>query len=250
MKSQIACLITGTSFFFSGATVGAAATVIVPYSGSFDEATVAAEGGLPAGDFDTIGGADDVGQFNLVAGTNTFTGSVYSPLDPADVFLIGIGSGLKLVGASIAWATNLPSIEYDFLSLPPAGFLQQNTFGANAPSWTLEESSITPTIFSLDQLEAAKVGNTFDVAPSFYDAPSFERGPGVYSSLLDATGTCAQTYVVNFPGYSPDCAAGLSYTLSYEVESTLAPVPLPAGLPLLVAGFGVLGWVGRKRRSA
>ena len=53
--------------------------MVVPYSGAFDEATVSAEGGLPAGDYDTIGGLEDVGLFNLVVGANTFEGSVWTP---------------------------------------------------------------------------------------------------------------------------------------------------------------------------
>ena len=32
--------------------------------------------------------------------------------------------------------------------------------------------------------------------------------------------------------------------------SEVAPVPLPAGLPLLVAGLGAFAWVGRRRRAA
>jgi hypothetical protein len=38
-----------------------AATVVIPYAGSFNEAAIGAEDGLPAGDYDTIGGMADVG---------------------------------------------------------------------------------------------------------------------------------------------------------------------------------------------
>ncbi len=244
MKRLSVCL-----FALLATTAAHAGTVVIPYGGSFDESSIAAQDGLPAGDFDTLGGNEDVGLFNLVAGTNTFTGSVYSADDPADVFLIGIGAGLQIVGASIAWATNLPGMEYDFLSPAPSGFLQQNTWGANAPYWTLEESSITPTIFRLDGLEAGMVGNTYDVAPTSYDAPDFTRGTGIYSSLLDATGTCGQTYVAADPGVSAQCVSALSYTLSFQVESTVSAVPLPAAgslLALALAGFGAAGWRRRK----
>ncbi|SFT46647.1 VPLPA-CTERM sorting domain-containing protein [Sedimentitalea nanhaiensis] len=234
----------------AAATGSHAGTVVVPYTGSFDEAAIVAEGGFPAGDFDTLGGAEDVGLFNLVAGTNTFSGSVYSANDPADTFLIAIAEGMQIVGASIAWATNLPGIEYDFLSPSPAGFLQQNTFGAEAPYWTLEESSITPTVFRLDGLEATKVGNTFDVAPSSYDAPDFMRGAGIYSSLLDATGTCGQIYVAADPGVNTQCASGLSYTLSFQVEPTISAVPLPAAGSLLVFALAGFGAAGLRRRKA
>jgi hypothetical protein len=106
--------------------VAQADSVTVPYTGSFDEATVPAEGGLPAGDYDTIGGPVDIGLFNLVAGNNTFSGSVWTPGDSSDAFLIGIEANQTLTGASIAFGTNLSP-------LAPM-------FAFPAPTWTLEES--------------------------------------------------------------------------------------------------------------
>jgi hypothetical protein len=105
-----------------------AGTVPVPYTGSYDEALVPADttDGLPAGDFDTIDGIDDVALFQLVEGTNTFTGSIFSSQDPADSFNVEILSGFRLTGASIDWGTNLSGLSF---TIPvPSGYLQQTSF--------------------------------------------------------------------------------------------------------------------------
>lgn len=236
-------------------TGGAAASpvpTIVPYSGSFDEASIGAQDGLPAGDYDTLGGLEQVGLFRLVDGVNTFSGSINSPSDTADVFLIEILEGFQLLSASINWATNLPSVQATFPNYP-SNFLQQSTFGANAPVWTVEESDETPTVFLLENIEANMAGSTFDVAPAQYDAPAFgARGPGIYSSIFDGRTTCGQTYVPNPPGVSSVCVSPLDYTLTFTVEQTdpqLSPVPLPASLPLLLAGFGGLALLRRRSKA-
>lgn len=240
---------------FLGASALSANTIpqLVPYSGSFDESSIAAQDGLPAGDYDTLGGVDQVGLFQLVGGANTFTGSVRGPTDTADVFLIEILTGFELISASIEWATNLPGIEAPDIFNLPAGFLQQSTFGANAPVWTVEESDQTPEIFTLDTIEASMVGATFDVAPANYDAPGFDaRGPGIYSSIFDGKTSCAQTFEPNPPGVSATCVDALDYTLTFNVRQTapMNPVPLPANTLLLLTGLlalplGRLGWLRR-----
>ncbi len=242
-----------TTFVFVSAAQASTLPQVVPYSGSFDETSVAANGTLPAGDFDTLGGLDNLGLFRLQEGVNTFTGSVFSPGDSSDAFLIEILTGFELISASIEWATNLPSIELLNIFSPPAGFLQQSTFGSAAPDWVLEESDTTPTIFALNDLEASKVGNTFDVGPASYNAPAFSaQGPGVYSSLIDGTGSCAGTYVPANPGVNFSCVSGLDYTMSFNVQrtSTQPPaIPLPAAGWLLIAGLSALGAISRRRNT-
>lgn len=226
--SRFAMGTTGkAAFLVAGMVIGTAspssATVIVPYSGSFNEATVAAEGGLPAGDFDTIGGGMDVGQFNLVAGTNTFTGSVYTPGDSSDFILLFVGANQTLTGASIAFGTNLnPGL---------------TLFAAPAPQWTLQDASgITPTAFDLT------VGFKGQSATQFVTAPDFSRGTGFYDMLI-GNGTYAA-----YDGTSQPVA----YTMTFTVDqAVVSPVPLPAALPLLVGGLAAFGvFAGRKRRKA
>jgi hypothetical protein len=234
-------------------TTGAfAAAVLVPYSGSFDESSVSAEGGLPAGDYDTIGGAPDVGLFELVVGANTFAGSIFAPGDTSDAFLIGIGPNQRLIGASISWAENLPGIELAFP--PPAGYLQQSTYGANAPDWFLEESDSTPEVFTVLDLEAGSTATSFDILPNAYSAPAFSREQGIYSVLLrDDGGTCGLTYVPSEQFLSPECVAGLDYTMTFQVEAigpTPSAVPLPAAAWLLLGGLaGLAAMPGRRTAS-
>lgn len=209
-----------------------AALVDVPYSGFFDEVSVAAEDGLSAGDFDTIGGLDDVAKFTLIEGVNEFVGSVWGPTDNADVFTVEIMSGYVLTSASILWGTNLPGIGFTYP--PVSGYLQQNTYGASAASWYFEESSTTPEVFTVSGLE----GTQFGEAMQSVDSPALNVMEGVYSSLLDATGTCAQTYVPdpNGVGIVAQCMEGIDYKMTFNVEAlpgNPVGVPEPTTLGLI-----------------
>ncbi|WP_120500548.1 VPLPA-CTERM sorting domain-containing protein [Roseovarius sp. EL26] len=219
-----------------------AATVNVSYSGDFDEDTVLAEDGLPAGDYDTIGGLEDVALFQLIEGTNLFHGSIEAPHDTADVFNIEIADGFRLIGASILWGINLSPIDNPYQSTRLQG-------ADGAPSWHVEESSVTPEIFTIDSLLNGPWGD--EVAT--FNAPTLDVGPGIYlSTLRDNGGTCA---IKNLPGSDgflhPTCVDGIDYTMSFMVErvSTTAPVPVPASLPLLLAGVGGIAAISRRRRK-
>ena len=203
-------------FFLGFLIVGAAAqagTVTVPYFGSFDEAGVPAEGGLPAGDYDTIGGLPDVGLFNLVTGSNTFAGSIFTPGDSADTFLIGIGSLQTLTGASIEFGTNL-TVFNPMFAFPP-------------PRWTLEESSPTPTIFDLS------VGADGLNSPQLLIAPAFSRGAGIYNVLI-GNGV-----------FGTNSGAPIDYEMRFETSV----VPIPAALPLFGTGLACLGLLGWRRKQ-
>lgn len=233
-----------------------AGSVVVPYFGSFDEATVATEDGLPAGDYDTIGGVDDVALFNLIEGTNSFTGSIWTGEggDPSDVFNIGIGSGLVLTSASIDWGTNLPGIVWypygPFGVYPPAEYRQQSDYSTNSdsPDWFFEESSITPEIFTINEL-----ANPIDFGES---GMTFESGPlnvteGIYLSSLIGVATCAQTYDIGNDGfYYAYCVEGIDYTMTFTVESDgssppVSAVPLPGAVWLF--GTAIAGFAGFSR---
>ncbi|WP_100658484.1 hypothetical protein [Alteromonas flava] len=201
-----------------------AALISIPYTGIFDESTVTAQDGLPAGDYDTIGGLADVAVFELLEGTNLFYGSVFGPQDNADVFTVEIAAGFKLVGASILWGTNLPGIPFTFP--PQQGYLQQNTFGPTAATWYFEESSPTPEIFTISGLEGTQFGEASQTASS----PALNVMEGIYSSLLDATGTCAQTYTPSSDGIGlvAECVEGIFYTLTFNVEALPGTPPPPS----------------------
>lgn len=197
-------------------TGASAAFVIVPYTGTYNEATSA-----PGGDYDNIGGSIDVGLFNLLPGNNIFIGSVRTPVDPSDAFAIGIGPGETLVGASLIFGTNLNA--------------SVHLFKAPGPNWTLEESSATPTIFEIDNL-----GTNGGSTPTTYTAPTFSRGEGIYLMTL-GNGTFVTT-----PGNGP-----VAYTMNFVVRGP-ATVPEPGALTLLGMGLAGLGFSRRmaNRRHA
>ena len=205
------------SFLFT-VSFAYAAAITIPYSGSYDEAVVPAEGGLPAGDYDTIGGAIDVGLFNLVDGSNFFEGSVWTPGDSSDVFLIGIGADQTLTGASIAFGTNLSPFA--------------PMFAFPAPQWTLEESDTSPTIFNL------QVGSDWLSTTDNVVAPPFTREEGIYSVLIGNG-----TFGINAGNYDTP----IDYTMTFTVTGAGAPVPEPATIFLL--GSGLIGLAGYSRRK-
>lgn len=238
--NHIATVALATTLF---ATTSAwAATVNVSYSGDFDEDTVAAEGGLPAGDYDTIGGLEDVALFELVEGTNLFHGSIEAPNDTADVFNIEIADGFRLIGASILWGINLSPIDNPYQSTRLQG-------ASGAPSWHFEESSENPEIFTIDSLLNGPWGDSV----ATFNAPTLDVGPGIYlSTLRDNGGTCAMKNLPGSGGFLyPTCVDGIDYTMSFEVERVdiTAPIPIPASLPLLLATIGGLGLFSRRTRN-
>ena len=51
-----------------------------------------------------------------------------------------------------------------------------------------------------------------------------------------------------FDGFFDGDSLGASITISNVVDTSVAPVPLPAGFPLLLGGIGILGFA-RSRRA-
>ncbi|HEY4161594.1 MAG TPA: hypothetical protein VGM59_00940 [Dongiaceae bacterium] len=189
----------------AGLLLGAASAQAVPYTGSFDESTI--------GDYSAVTGQ----QFNLVGGANTFTGSIHTPSDSSDAFLIGIGPNQTLTGASIVFGTNLN----DFDPL----------FAAPAPIWTLEQFTSSPTIF-LQTLGSNGQDHPVTFTPSFASL-----GEGLYSMII-GNGT-----------FADHNNGAVGYTMTFTVAQTVAATPIPAALPLFASGLGVFGFLARKKKQ-
>jgi hypothetical protein len=195
---------------FGFAQAANAAAVIIPYTGSFSESS--------SGDIDGVAGAGDLPLFQLVSGANTFAASAQSNTDPSDAFLIEILPGFTLVSASIQWATNAS----DF----------NPVFANPAPKWTVTTSDGLQTV-----LDVTLTSNGATATVNF-NVPNINRGPGIYSVVL-GNGLFALS----------QNNAPINYTMTFNVRQDLAAVPLPAALPLFLAGLGALG-VARRRKKA
>lgn len=87
-----------------------------------------------------------------------------------------------------------------------------------------------------------------DPAGTVIDAwsASFSYGPGISGTvdMLNPTTLTAGTYVLEVRGNVTGSAGG-----GYAGVLNLAPVPLPAALPLLLSGLSLLGAAAQRRRS-
>jgi len=214
-RSQTRSLLAMCAFGVFSASASAD-VVVVPYTGTFNEAASA-----PGGDYDNIGGLLDVGLFNLVAGNNTFIGAVHTPADSSDAFAIGVGPDQTLVGASLTFGTNLST--------------SLHLFKAPGPNWSLEESDATPTVFEIDNL-----GTNGGSTPTTYAAPSFSRGEGIYTVTL-GNGTFVTT-----PGNGP-----VAYSMTFIVQGPgTNSVPEPGALTLVGVGLAALSLKRRRRENS
>jgi hypothetical protein len=199
--------------------------------------------------------------------------------------LLSVATGLSLVQA--ANASTVMNLSYEatangttgngtgtaFTSLPASG-AYTNSFGASAGDlagapgfsfyddyiFTVANSTIDSvtseinlgnlSLGSLQERVYAVSGNTLPVVgqpqgfqTNWTSSVGFTAGTetGMFT-VMDPTTLTAGTYVLEIRGDVIGAAGG-----SYSGNLNLSPVPLPAALPLLISGLGLLGGLVRKR---
>jgi hypothetical protein len=123
------------------------------------------------------------------------------------------------------YGTDFQSLRFDF-SAPTAafGFL----FGASDSSWTLNAYAANGTLL-----------DTLDIAPVY------ESNAGDYFGFKGLAGASYATLTQNFDGLYAD--GGVDYVLLDNVS--VAAVPEPESLALLLAGLAPVAWAVRRRRA-
>ncbi|MEM6760580.1 MAG: VPLPA-CTERM sorting domain-containing protein [Pseudomonadota bacterium] len=190
----------------------------------------ALESRTPGGDYsDTQGSGPNITSSQpLLAGQTTVRGMLNLNCvnadcsdstglrDPADAFSVTLGQNQVLTSLilNISSAAN------------PQQDLSDVFFGFNL---------VTPP--GLSNLGYAKAGET--VNESIFLSPSQTFGAGDYSLFVRAGRSTA------------DFQGKVNWSLTATiVDTSVSAVPLPAGLPLLLAGFATLGMLRRKQRSS
>lgn len=120
--------------------------------------------------------------------------------------------------------------------------------GAGFPNGPDEQDSYTFTVLDAFTVDATTLGGD-DAKYSLWQLPALSKqadgSPG--TNIFGSFG--AGTYSVTLIGFPNNAGAG-DYRIDINVGRVVAPVPLPASVPLLLAGLGALCLVARRRRSA
>jgi len=188
----------------------AEAVLITTFGGTFDEATDPLTAATK--DYKDLGGTSDVGQFELLAGTNSFLGSIVTPLDPSDTFNIILGSNETLTGVSIDWDT--------------------------------DADPFNPVVISQDtELIITEISGLGTILVDI-DLPAWSNGLFVATSGLPIM-TGEYAVFVKSGVVARNDSSPVSYTAYFEVEG--AVIPAPGAILLGSIGIGLVGWLRRRR---
>ncbi len=152
----------------------------------------------------------------------------------SDTFLAGTGG--KAVSA------NNPDGFYDDFVFTIAGATADSVTSTINLGNTLEIDGLQVALFSYSQGQSVPVAGS-PLAAGW--SSSFNSGPASGTiSVIPNTILAAGSYVLEVEGTVTGSSGG-----TYSGSLNLAPVPLPAGLPLLLSGVAGLAFWSRRRRS-
>jgi hypothetical protein len=190
----------------------------------------------PAARADMVLGCQEVGPANIVS----CPGTVNAPPNPGSTFY---GDTFTAPTATIT-GTSFGFYD-DFVFTIGSGSVDSLTSSINLGALQ-QISDLQVRLYSLS-------GNTLPVlgtpAGGAIDAwsSSITYAPGLtgMQAVLQPTTLSSGTYVLEVRGNVTGTSGG-----AYSGVLNLTPVPLPAGLPLLLSGVSMLGaWIGRRRTA-
>jgi hypothetical protein len=169
----------------------------------------------------------------------------------------GAGTAFTTLPASDGYTNTLPALTGSVPGAPGFSFYDDYVFtvsNATVDSVTSEINLGSLSIGNLEErLYSVASNSTLPAingpATGFqtnWTAPvNFSAGgeSGMFT-VMDPTTLAAGTYVLEIRGDVTGSSGG-----TYTGELNLNPVPLPAALPLLLSGLGLLGGLARKRRA-
>jgi hypothetical protein len=167
------------------------------------------------------------------------------------------GAGQSTVGSDFSTGETVQSATG---SVPPdSGWNFYDDYFFSTTTATANNATVISN-FSLDSVSNIQVrilasggqSGTPNPAPTL-GLPTGGAVDGWTAPLVGSNGSVSILLPTGFPSGSYDLQVrgeAIGPDASYGGTLQVAPVPLPAGLPLLLSGLGMLGGLGRRRRAA
>jgi hypothetical protein len=168
--------------------------------------------------------------------TGSGVGTTYSQLPVVDMY------GNRL-GPSPGMLAGAPGFSFydDYIFTVAAATVDSVTSEINLGSLSI--NNLEERIYSISGNSPPVLGNPTGFQTAWTTPVSFSAGASSgMLTVLDPTTLSAGTYVLEVRGNVTGSNGG-----GYSGQIDLQPVPLPAALPLLLSGLGLLGGAARKK---
>jgi hypothetical protein len=169
----------------------------------------------------------------------------------------GAGTAFTTLPASDGYTNTLPALTGSVPGAPGFSFYDDYVFTVSNATVDSVTSEINLGSLSIGNLEERLYSVASNSALPAINGPAtgFQTnwtapvnfsagGESGMITVMDPTTLAAGTYVLEIRGDVTGSSGG-----TYSGELNLNPVPLPAALPLLLSGLGLLGGLARKRRA-